>query len=174
MHSALLFPNRRLRMFSSVMLALLLTAGAGMPGFVPLSESVDGLTNRDQPRLFSVTELEVGSNGHYVTQARINHSSVDVLVDTGASAVALSYEDAERVGLKPRSLDFNVKVSTANGEGSAARVMLKNVEIGGVRVRDVEGLVLQKGAMRGTLLGMSFLGRLKSFSVEDGKLVLKN
>jgi aspartyl protease family protein len=38
----------------------------------------------------------------------------------------------------------------------------------------VEGLVLQKGAMRGTLLGMSFLGRLKSFSVQDGKLILKN
>jgi aspartyl protease family protein len=174
MHPALLFPNRRMRMFSSVMLALLLTAGAGLPGFVPLSQSAPDLANSEQVRLFSITELEAGSNGHFETKARINHRSVSVLVDTGASAVALSYEDAESVGLKPRNLDFNVKVSTANGEGTAARVMLTNVEIGGVRVRDVEGLVLQKGAMRGTLLGMSFLGRLKSFSVEDGKLVLKN
>ena len=174
MHPALLFPNRRLRLFSSIILALLLTAGAGLPGFVPLSQSATDQANPEPLRLFSITELEAGSNGHYVTNARINHRSVSVLVDTGASAVALSYEDAENVGLKPRSLDFNVKVSTANGEGSAARVMLKNVEIGGVRVRDVEGLVLQKGAMRGTLLGMSFLGRLKSFSVEGGKLILKN
>ncbi len=174
MHPALLFPNRRLRLFSSIILALLLTAGAGLPGFVPLSQSASDQANAEPLRLFSITELKAGGNGHFVTNARINHRSVSVLVDTGASAVALSYEDAESVGLKPRSLEFNVKVSTANGEGSAARVMLGNVEIDGVRVRDVEGLVLQKGAMRGTLLGMSFLGRLKSFSVEDGKLVLKN
>ena len=173
MHSALLFPNRRMRLFSSVILALLLTAGAGLPGFVPLSQSASQ-SNPDTLGLFSITELVAGDNGHYVTKAQINHSSINVLVDTGASAVALSYEDAEKVGLKPHSLDFNVKVSTANGEGSAARVMLSNVEIDGVRVRDVEGLVLQEGAMRGTLLGMSFLGRLKSFSVENGRLILKN
>jgi aspartyl protease family protein len=95
-------------------------------------------------------------------------------VDTGASAVALSYEDASRIGLKPRNLKYDVKVSTANGEGRAARVMLREVEIGSVRVQNVEGLVLQEGALRGTLLGMSFLGRLRSFKIEDGKLILKN
>ena len=46
--------------------------------------------------------------------------------------------------------------------------------INSVKVRDVDGLVLQEGAMNGTLLGMSFLSRLKSFSVSDGKLILKN
>jgi aspartyl protease family protein len=88
--------------------------------------------------------------------------------------VALSYEDAERVGLKPKNLTFDVGVSTANGIAKAARVLLREVEIDNVRVDDVEGLVLPKGAMRGTLLGMSFLSRLKSFSVEDGRLILKN
>lgn len=171
---ALLFPNRQIRMLSSVMLAMMLTAGAGMPGFIPLSNSASSADNFAGLRLFSITEIQSTSNGHYVTKAQINHRSVDVLVDTGASAVALSYEDAEMVGLKPHSLDFNVAVSTANGMGKAAKVMLSNVEIDGVRVRDVEGLVLQEGVMRGTLLGMSFLGRLKSFSVEDGKLILKN
>ena len=168
---AVFLPSPKFRFMSSVMLALSLTFGAGLPGFVPLSQSA-GL--EPQLRLFSITELEAGQGGHFVTRARINHSGVDVLVDTGASAVALSYEDAEKVGLKPKSLDFNVPVSTANGTGTAARVMLNEVAIDGVRVRDVEGLVLQKGVMRGTLLGMSFLGRLKGFSVEQGKLVLKN
>jgi aspartyl protease family protein len=51
---------------------------------------------------------------------------------------------------------------------------LREVEIDNVRVANVEGLVLQKGALRGTLLGMSFLSRLRSFSVQNGKLLLKN
>jgi aspartyl protease family protein len=96
------------------------------------------------------------------------------LVDTGASAVALSYEDAERIGLRPKTLKYDVKVQTANGEGEAARVILKEVEIDNVRVSNVQGMVLQRGALNGTLLGMSFLSRLRSFSVENGKLILKN
>jgi aspartyl protease family protein len=157
---------RRSGLWPSVGLAVLLTAGAGLPGFTSVAE---------QPvSLFAMTELAAGANGHFFTKADINNRAVDVLVDTGASVVALSYEDAERIGLKPRNLTFDVKVNTANGEGKAARVMLREVEIDSVRVSNVEGMVLQKGALRGTLLGMSFLSRLRSFSVGNGKLVLKN
>jgi aspartyl protease family protein len=153
----------------SVVLALLLTAGAGLPGFKPLAApSADPLT------FYSMTELQAGTNGHYFTTADINHRGVQVLVDTGASTVALSYEDAEAVGLRPGTLTFDIDVSTANGIGKAARVVLREVDIDNVRVSDVEGMVLQKGALNGTLLGMSFLSRLRSFGVENGKLVLKN
>ena len=58
--------------------------------------------------------------------------------------------------------------------GSAARVKLRHVMIDNVKVRDVDALVLKEGAMNGTLLGMSFLSRLKSFTVTDGVLLLKN
>jgi aspartyl protease family protein len=157
------------RPISSFILAVSLIVGAGLPGFAPLAQPVE-----ETASLFAVTELDAGSNGHFVTSASINNRSVEVMVDTGASAVALSYEDASRIGLKPRNLKFDVIVSTANGQGKAARVMLREVEIGSVRVQNVDGLVLQQGALRGTLLGMSFLSRLRSFSVEDGKLILKN
>jgi aspartyl protease family protein len=157
------------RPLSSFLLATLLIAGAGLPGFQPLAQPVS-----EPVSLFAVTELTAGSHGHFFTNASINNRPVDVMVDTGASAVALSHEDAQRIGLKPRNLKFDIKVSTANGEGKAARVLLREVEIGSVRVQNVEGLVLQEGALKGTLLGMSFLGRLRSFSVEDGKLILKN
>jgi aspartyl protease family protein len=157
------------RPFSSLVLAISLMAGAGLPGFAPLAQP-----SSDTIPLYAITELNAGSGGHFFTNASINNRSVEVMVDTGASSVALSYEDASRIGLKPRNLNFDVTVSTANGEGKAARVMLREVEIGSVRVQNVEGLVLQEGALRGTLLGMSFLGRLRSFSVEDGKLILKN
>ena len=97
-----------------------------------------------------------------------------MIVDTGASAVALSYQDAQAAGLRPSSLTYDVPIQTANGIGKAARVTLREVEIDNVRVSDVEGLVLQDGALRGTLLGMSFLSKLRSFQIEDGKLILKN
>jgi aspartyl protease family protein len=163
----------RYRIVPSFLLAILLTAGAGLPGIVPLSQSQDTpLTTAIQ--LMAMTELKAVNNGHFVTSADINNRAVQVLVDTGASVVALSFEDAEKVGLKPKNLKFDVGVSTANGVAKAARVMLREVEIDNVRVSDVQGLVMPKGAMRGTLLGMSFLSRLKSFSVEDGRLILKN
>jgi aspartyl protease family protein len=160
---------RRSGPMPSVVLAMLLTAGAGLPGFTPLTQpSPDALT------FYSVTELKAGNNGHYFTTADINNRGVQVLVDTGATTVALSFEDAETVGLRPATLNFDIPVSTANGIAKAARVVLREVEIDNVRVSDVDGMVLQKGALQGTLLGMSFLSRLRSFSVENGTLVLKN
>lgn len=125
------------------------------------------------PGLFASTELKSAGNGHFVTTASINNRDVRVLVDTGASFVALSYEDAKTVGLRPGSLDYDVPLSTANGITQGARVVLDKVEVDGVRVIDVEGIVLPEGAMNGTLLGMSFLSKLSSFRVEDGVLTLK-
>lgn len=117
-------------------------------------------------------EIRADSRGHFLTRVKIGYTNLDVMIDTGASFVVLSYEDAETAGLKPRLLTFDAPVLTANGPVTAARLTLDRVEIGNVRVRDVAGMVLPKGAFQGTLLGMSFLGRLRSFTVEDGRLIL--
>ena len=122
----------------------------------------------------AVTELKASQGGHFLVAADINGTSITVLVDTGATQVALSYEDAADVGLSPGNLDYNVPVSTANGIAQAARVRLDQISIDGIEVEDVDGLVLPEGALRGTLLGMSFLSRLDSFKVEDGVLFLRN
>ncbi len=122
----------------------------------------------------SVAELKANGQGHFITGAEINGNTVRVMIDTGATTVALSYEDASDAGLRPGSLDFNIPVGTANGITQAARILLDRVEVDGVKVRDVEGLVLPEGAMEGSLLGMSYLTRLKSFKVEDGVLTLKD
>jgi aspartyl protease family protein len=122
----------------------------------------------------SATSAEVvaDARGHFITMAEIEHTPIMVLVDTGASVVALSYEDAEQAGLAPRTLTYDVPINTANGRVEAARVVLDRVEIGNVLVRDVEGVVLPRGAYEGTLLGMSFLNRLSRFKVENGTLFL--
>jgi aspartyl protease family protein len=106
--------------------------------------------------------------------ARINRSDIEVMVDTGASVVALSYEDAQRANLHPNTLNFDIPVSTANGIVKAARVKLDRVEIDTVRVENVDAMVLPAGALNGTLLGMSFLSKLDSFKSENGVLTLKN
>ena len=150
-----------------VVLALLFTIAGGLPGIAPT-------TAAEMLQLKAATALKAGQNGHFFVTAEINGRDVKVLVDTGASAVALSYEDAQDIGLHPGNLDFNVPVSTANGVTKAASVTLDKIEIDGVRVSDVQGMVLPEGVMRGSLLGMSFLGKLRSFKVEDGVLYLKN
>lgn len=152
----------------SVVLALLLTAGAGLPGLEPQQIIVPAI------QLMSMTELKSGDMGHYRVTARINHTNIEVMVDTGASFVALSYEDAQKANLHPNTLNFNIPVSTANGTVNAARAKLDKVEIDTVRVENVDALVLPQGALKGTLLGMSFLSKLDSFKSEAGVLTLKN
>jgi aspartyl protease family protein len=119
-------------------------------------------------------EIAADNSGHFFTPVKIGYTNLAAIIDTGASFVVLSYEDAETAGLKPRMLTFDLPVATANGPVKAARVTLDRVEVGNVRVRDVDGVVLPQGAFRGTLLGMSFLARLRSFAVEDGRLILKD
>ncbi len=116
--------------------------------------------------------LKAGPGGQFVTRARINNRAIDVLVDTGATLVALTDEDARRVGVRPRRADYTVEVNTANGIALAARVQLNDVRIGGIRVRDVSALVLQPGKLQVTLLGMAFLGALKTVSLQGDQLLL--
>ena len=125
------------------------------------------------PMALRMVEIQAGDQGHYVTTATIDHIPVIVLVDTGASKVALSYEDAERIGLNPFGLNFDQPVTTANGVVGAALVTLDRIEVENVVVRDVGAIVLPQGAMRGTLLGMSFLNRLSGFRISDGTLYLE-
>lgn len=119
-------------------------------------------------------ELRLAPNGHYMTMAEINSARIEVLVDTGASTVALGQRDAQLAGLRPRTLRYDVPVSTANGNVMAAKVKIRRIAIGRVRVENVEGIVLPEGALSGTLLGMSFLSKLDGFAVKDGVLILKD
>ena len=118
-------------------------------------------------------ELRAGSFGHYRAQAEINGRPVDVLVDSGASVVVLSHEDAERVGLRLRAEDYWQRVSTANGATRVAPVMLDRISIGDISVRRVEAAVSEPGKLGQSLLGMTFLGRLQRVDMRGGLLILQ-
>lgn len=112
-----------------------------------------------------------GPDGHYWAEGLVNGKRVRFLVDTGASAVALTRADAERLGVTG-DLDYSVEVSTANGKAMAAPVMLEAVSVAGARVPGVRAFVIDKG-LDHSLLGMSYLGRLSRFEATPGALILR-
>ena len=119
-----------------------------------------------------VARIERDRSGHYLASARLNGRRYDVLVDTGATMVAINESTARRIGIKLTEADFRYRVNTANGVAEAARAMIEEVEIGRVVVRDVPATIARDSALSGVLLGMSFLNRLKKVEVESGTLVL--
>ena len=122
----------------------------------------------------NTAELRMSPNGHFVTMADINGREIKVMVDTGATTLALSYEDAQTAGFEPDELSFRFPVSTANGTVMAARINIDTIQIDGIVVEEVDGMVLPEGAMSGSLLGNSFLRRLHSYEAMDGILLLRN
>ncbi|MDW5313402.1 TIGR02281 family clan AA aspartic protease [Rhizobium sp. PL01] len=113
-------------------------------------------------------------NGHFETPVTINGATVQMLVDTGASRVALSYEDAETLGLDPANLAYTQTVSTANGEAHAAPVTLKEVAIGPIVRNDIKAMVTEKGKLDQSLLGMSFLSTLDFLQMQTDELRLRD
>lgn len=112
------------------------------------------------------------ADGHYWADADIDGRAVRVMVDTGASVVVLTPADAARLGLKLTAADFSGTVLTASGAVRAAPIRLEAVAVAGARVTSVEALVVEQGLPH-SLLGMSYLGRLSSFSATPAGLTLR-
>lgn len=111
-------------------------------------------------------------SGEFAITGRVNGGRVTFLFDTGASAVVLTAADARRAGIAASGLTFDVPVTTANGAALAAEVRLDQIAVGPIVMRNVSALVARPGALDESLLGMSFLDRLKSYTVERDRLVL--
>jgi aspartyl protease family protein len=118
-------------------------------------------------------EIRAGAYGHHHASVEINGRSVSVMVDTGASIVALTFDDAERAGLFIRDSDYTQRVNTANGLARIAPVMLDRISIGDITVRNVPAAVSEPGKLSTSLLGMSFLSRLQRVDMRSGVLVLQ-
>ncbi|NBB65696.1 TIGR02281 family clan AA aspartic protease [Pseudomonas sp. ODNR1LW] len=124
------------------------------------------------PATGTTTQVVKGPDGHYWAQAKIDGKAVQVLVDTGASVVALTRADARRLGVDPAPEAFTGKVQTASGLVRAAPIKLNTISVAGVRVDDVEALVVEEG-LAYSLLGMSYLGRLSAFEATPTGLTLR-
>lgn len=124
------------------------------------------------PQSASAISLRKASDGHFWAESSVNGTRIRFMVDTGASVIALTPDDARRAGIDVRTLQFTAPVSTAGGRVFGAPVRLKEVKVGSIRQRDVQALVIEDGLSH-SLLGMSFLGRLSRMEATPDNLILR-
>lgn len=111
------------------------------------------------------------SDGHYHLTLSIDGTAMDFLVDTGATNVVLSRDDARRLGIDPDALAYLGRAQTANGSVRTARVTLTNVALGDIRDARVPAYVTD-GDLTGSLLGMDYLGRFR-IEIDGNRMVLR-
>ncbi|MEO3386565.1 TIGR02281 family clan AA aspartic protease [Mesorhizobium sp. CAU 1741] len=117
--------------------------------------------------------LDADARGHFSGDFRLNGRTVPAMIDTGATVVAINETTARRIGLYLARADFTAAVETANGRAMAAPATIDRLEIGGIEVRDIRAVVLEDEVLTSTLVGMSFLSRLRRYQVESGTMVLE-
>ena len=119
------------------------------------------------------TRIEVprSPDGHYYMTLDLNGAPVEFTVDTGASGIVLSPDDARKIGLDISTLTYLGQAHTANGVVRTALVRIQDIQIGAILDRDVTAFVNQAD-MNGSLLGMDYLSRFERIEIADGVLIL--
>jgi aspartyl protease family protein len=138
----------------------------------PAEPTVAVTPSPPSPAAHRAASIPKSPDGHFWADARVNGAKIHFLVDTGATAVALSPRDAARLGFPPSSLTYGHKVMTASGEARAAKVLLKSVSVDGAKVEAVDAYVIERG-LDTSLLGMTYLGRLEKFEATRTALILQ-
>ena len=116
-------------------------------------------------------ELPRRPDGHFYVTLKINGASVLFVVDTGASEMVLSQQDAKRAGIDLANLAYTGRAGTANGEVRTAPVRLQEVILGPHIDRNISAVVNQ-GDMDGSLLGMTYLQRYSSLQITGNTMIL--
>lgn len=131
----------------------------------------DGVQNPNKLNRLGDAEtvvLKRGLDGHYRAEALINSEKINVLVDTGATGVAISQGVADKLNLKSMTA---IRTNTANGSSVGYMVRLKSIKLGGVEAYDVSAMIAP-GLQGDVLLGMSFLGRM-DVRLYKGEMTIK-
>ncbi len=161
-----------------MLIVALVVLGAGVVAVRVLDQSgrapANAMTAAPAPAAANSRSLVIKRNegGHFAVDARVDGRRIPFMVDTGASQITIRAGDAARLGFHPSQREYSVRISTANGEGRAAVVELRSVEVGDIVVRDLHALVVPDNALNVNLLGMSFLSRVR-WSHERGKLTIE-
>lgn len=120
-------------------------------------------------RAFASHELRRAPDGHFYAEAEVNGARIRFLVDTGASMVALSADDARRAGIRPG--DERASAIGAGGEVEVAPVTIDRIALGPVEARGVRGAVVKKLSV--SLLGQSFLREAGGVEIEGDRMTLR-
>lgn len=129
------------------------------------------LPNRARMNDNGTFAIRASEDGHFHVEAMVNGVAVNFMVDTGASDVVLSKEDAQRIGINPATLNYNRTYLTANGATGGAAIKLKRLQIGNFILDNFPASV-NEGKLEGSLLGMSALRELGGFRIEGDEMVI--
>ncbi|MCR9108092.1 TIGR02281 family clan AA aspartic protease [Marivita sp. XM-24bin2] len=143
-------------------------AAVGLWGDIRQTVQPQQLVMEDAGRI----EVPRGPDGHYYLTLEINDAPVRFVVDTGATSMVLTQEDAKRVGLDEEDVIFYSEAMTANGLVRTAPVRLDDVALGPFHDRDVRAFV-NEGEMSKSLLGMEYLNRFARLEINNGRLILE-
>ena len=132
------------------------------PGSAYVSESGDSVRFRRS------------MGGSFIVAGEVNGGDVRFIFDTGATSVVLTVDDAKRAGINIEQLRYNVPVQTANGEARAAFARLETIKVGNIERRNIDAFVAERGRLETSLLGMTFLETLASYTVSQDSLELRD
>ena len=118
--------------------------------------------------------LDKLANGHFEVDAQINGAPVRMMIDTGATTTVMTAQDAAQAGIETSMLNFQVPVSTANGQALAARAVIQEIRVGAIDRRSMPVLVAAEGMLQQSLLGMNFIGTLSGFDIRGDRMTLRN
>ncbi len=121
---------------------------------------------------YAQTTLPRAPDGHFYAELRVNGTPVKFLVDTGASMVVLTREDAQRIGLRFSDGDFTGTAQTASGSVGLKPVTLDRVSLGPLEANEVDAAIVQQGLGQ-SLLGQSWLKRIGKVTIEGDQMVLR-
>ncbi len=113
-------------------------------------------------------------NGHFEAAGEVNGEPVSFLIDTGATSIALSHDDALRIGFTEDELSYTLAINTANGQARAAPVRLDTVTIGSVVRSGLRAMVAEPGRLDQSLLGMNFISSLTAFEMRRDEVILRD
>jgi aspartyl protease family protein len=140
-------------------------------GDLPTMPGSDAATAPSSSTNGQETVLERSGDGHFYADVQINGSNVRMLVDTGASAVALSRDDARSAGIATSISMPNVVGEGASGDVRGELVTIDRISLGGATAERVDAVVLDSGGM--SLLGQAFLREFETIEIKDDRMVLR-
>ncbi|ENY80756.1 retropepsin-like aspartic protease family protein [Sphingopyxis sp. MC1] len=120
----------------------------------------------------SEVRIRRASDSHFYADTRVQGRQVRMLVDSGASLVALTRNDAEAIGIDVDRLPIGGTAQTAGGTVPMRTVLLDSVEVDGITIRNVEAAVVDAN-MGVSLLGQSYLAKLAAVNVEGDTMTLR-
>lgn len=111
------------------------------------------------------------ADGAFHIEINVNNQAINCILDTGASRIVLDQSMANSAGIDATRLDYSIPMATANGTGFSAKTTVNNLSIGPLKLSNID-IYVNQAAMDSCLLGMSFLNRLHSFTIEHDTLTL--